>query len=99
MDRDFNNDYLIHAHTDFWFKRVIANQTDFTGLSMIVSRTCDAPIKYSPPSKLDYEGVEYVIQASQIVKRPENIQRLLALLIGQCGSGQSLELGADLGIT
>ena len=36
MDRDFNNDYVIQAQTDFWFKRVIANQTDFTGFPMIV---------------------------------------------------------------
>jgi hypothetical protein len=45
VDRDFNNDYVIQAKTDFWFKRVIANQTDFTGFFVIVSRACDGPIK------------------------------------------------------
>ena len=45
VDRDFNNDYVIQAQTDSWFKRVIANQTDFTGFPVIVSRACDGPIK------------------------------------------------------
>ena len=99
VDRALNNDYMIHAQTYFWVKRVIANQTDFTGLSKNLLEPTTGPLNYSPPGKSDYQGVEYVVQAGQIVQRPENIQRLLTLLIGQCGSGQSLELGADLGIT
>ena len=36
MDRALYNDYMTHAQTDFWVKRVIANQIDFAGLSMNV---------------------------------------------------------------